>query len=145
MLSVSVHKIIKDVEIPKYQTAGSSGFDIASAVSTVIPPGECVQVPTGLAFAVQQGFELQIRPRGGFSLKNKAMIANTPGTVDSDYRGEVFVLIRNLGDQPIEIKKGQRIAQGVVVPVLQANLVERKQWDVKETERGDGSLGSTGE
>jgi dUTP pyrophosphatase len=145
MLSVKVYKIIPNVEIPKYQTEGASGFDLAAATTVTIPPGKCVQVPTGLAFAIPPGFELQIRPRGGFSFKNKAMIANTPGTVDADYRGEVFILMRNLDDKPLEIKQGQRIAQGVIIPVLQAHLVETKEWDVSETGRGDGSLGSTGE
>lgn len=145
MITVKFHKLIKDVETPKYQTEGASGFDIPAAVATVIPPGECVQIPTGLAFSVPPGFELQIRPRGGFSFKNKAMIANTPGTVDSDYRGEVFILMRNLDDKPLRIKQNQRIAQGVIVPVLQGNLIETQEWDAGETERGDGSLGSTGE
>jgi dUTP pyrophosphatase len=145
MLTVKVHKLIPSVEIPKYATEGSSGFDLAAAVDITVPPGQCIQVPTGLAFAIPSGFELQIRPRGGFSFHNKAMIANTPGTVDSDYRGGVFILIRNLGDETLHIKQGQRIAQGIVLPVLQAHFSEEKDWDPKETKRGIGALGSTGE
>lgn len=132
--------------LPAYQTGGAAGFDLAAA----IPEGESWHlaplarrlVPTGLAFAVPPGFEAQIRPRSGLAFKHGISIVNAPGTIDSDYRGEVQVLLVNLGDQPWSFTRGERIAQCIIAPVLQARLLPVATLD--ETARGAGGFGSTG-
>jgi dUTP pyrophosphatase len=140
--SVNVKRLNPDAIIPEYQTSGAAGFDFHSTEELVIMPGDTALVGTGLAFAVPDGFELQVRPRSGLSAKTGLRVANAPGTVDSDYRGEVKIILSNTAHVPSVIKKGDRIAQGVLCPVYQANLnlVE----DLDETERGIGAFGSTG-
>lgn len=127
---------------PEYKTSGSAGFDLACAEKFNIRPGETVAVPTGLAFEVPQGFELQIRPRSGISLKTNLLVVL--GTVDSDYRGEVAIICKNIGKEILGFDEGSRLAQGVLSPVVQSNLTEVVGKDLSDTERGCGGFGSTG-
>jgi dUTP pyrophosphatase len=130
--------------LPSPTTEGSAGVDLRAAISEpiLIRPGERLVVPTGLRIAVPLGFEAQIRPRSGLALRHGISIPNAPGTIDSDYRGEIRVILVNLGDVPFEIRRGDRIAQLVVAPVVQAEWVEVETLD--ETERGSGGFGHTG-
>lgn len=144
-MKVQIKKLHPDAVIPKYQTKGASGFDLHALEDINIFSGETKLVKTGLAVAVQEGYELQVRPRSGVSLKTTLRVANAPGTVDSDYRGEVCIIITNTDATPSQrhqIKKGDRIAQGVVCPVVQAELEQVSELD--ETVRGSGGFGSTG-
>ncbi len=133
-----------DLELPTYQTPGSAGMDLRAAVSEPIrlEPGQRIPVPTGLKIAVPMGYEAQIRPRSGLALKKGLTVVNTPGTIDSDYRGEVGVLLVNLGRQTVVIERGMRIAQMVIAPIRQVELLLVDELD--ETERGEGGFGSTG-
>jgi dUTP pyrophosphatase len=132
--------------LPAYQTAGAAGFDLAAAIPEGAPialaPGERRLVPTGLIFALPEGFEAQIRPRSGLALKHGVTVANAPGTVDSDYRGEIQVLLVNLGREAWSFARGERIAQCVIAPVTQARLTVTDE--VGATRRGTGGFGSTG-
>lgn len=175
---VKVKKLHPDAVIPKYAKPGDSGFDLVAVEDVIVRPGQTVQVPTGLAFSIPEGWELQVRPRSGISKNTKLRVSNAPGTVDCSYRGEVGVLIDNImvpifhirhdgrlavksnarlhtlteknnyfyaGNLPegsYIIKKGDRIAQGVIVPVGIADFEESDELD--ETERGTGAYGSTG-
>lgn len=134
------------LELPSYETEGSAGMDIRAAVpeikSMIISPNQRALVPTGLVFEIPKGFEVQIRPRSGLAFKNGITCLNTPGTIDSDYRGEIKVLLINLGAEEFEITRGMRIAQMIVAPVTQANLNEVGK--LGDTERGAGGFGSTG-
>ncbi len=134
----------QDLEIPRYMTAGASGMDLCAAVEDVktIMPGEIDLVPSGLMVAVPAGYELQIRPRSGLAAKQGIGILNSPGTIDSDYRGEIKVIIINLGHEPYRINRHDRIAQMVLCPVLRAELLETDQ--LPATERSDGGFGHTG-
>jgi len=127
--------------LPKYMTDGSSGADLYSSSDICIEPFDVSLVPTGIRVQIPSGYEIQIRPRSGFSLKNKILILNTPGTIDSDYRGEIKVIMFNLNREKFCIKRGDRIAQMVVAKVEKANFVEDK---IDDTERGDGGFGHTG-
>lgn len=135
-----------DLPLPGYETAGAAGMDLRAAVPEdrplVIVPGRRALVPTGLIFEIPDGFEGQIRPRSGLALKHGITCLNTPGTVDSDYRGEVKVLLVNLGDEDCPITRGMRIAQIVFARVEQASIEERSLAGT--TERGSGGFGSTG-
>ena len=132
--------------LPAYETAGSAGMDIRAAVPDdkplVIKPGKRALVPTGFVFEIPQGFEVQVRPRSCLALKNGITCLNTPGTIDSDYRGEVQVLLVNLGEEKFVVERGMRIAQLVVAPVVQAQVEERELATM--TDRGAGGFGSTG-
>ncbi|ADK99540.1 dUTP diphosphatase [Brevundimonas subvibrioides] len=132
--------------LPAYETAGSAGMDLRAAVPEDAPitlePGARALVPTGLKIALDQGWEAQIRPRSGLALKHGISAPNTPGTIDSDYRGEVGVILINLGQEPFVIRRGERIAQMVIAAVAQATVVEVKTLD--DTARGAGGFGSTG-
>jgi dUTP pyrophosphatase len=130
--------------LPIYATAGSAGADVVAAVAKplVLPPGARVAIPTGFAVALPSGWELQVRPRSGLALRDGVTVANAPGTIDSDYRGEIKVILVNLGGEPYEVKRGDRIAQLVLAPVRQAAFVETHA--LADTERGDGGFGSTG-
>jgi dUTP pyrophosphatase len=130
--------------LPRYATAGAAGADVVAAVADelVLPPGGRAAVPTGFVVAVPVGYEMQVRPRSGLALRHGVTVANAPGTVDSDYRGEVMVILVNLGSEPYTVRRGDRIAQLVVAPVVQAEVVERATLD--PTARGDGGFGSTG-
>ncbi|WP_119257388.1 dUTP diphosphatase [Shinella zoogloeoides] len=134
------------IELPAYETSGAAGMDLRAAVATDAPltlePGKRALVPTGFVFEIPHGFEAQIRPRSGLAFKNGITCLNTPGTIDSDYRGEVKVLIVNLGEEPFVIERGMRIAQMVIAPVTQVAVREASQ--ASETTRGAGGFGSTG-
>jgi dUTP pyrophosphatase len=128
--------------LPDYASDGAAGMDICAAESLTLKVGKRAAVATGFAFAIPMGYEVQVRPRSGLALKHGITCLNTPGTVDSDYRGEVKVILANLGDEDFAIARGDRIAQLVVAPVTQAAMVEVEALD--ETARGSGGFGSTG-
>ena len=136
----------KDLPLPTYQTASSAGLDLQAAIAPqttlMIEPGCRELVPTGLAIELPEGFEAQIRPRSGLALKKGVTLVNTPGTIDADYRGEIGVIVINHGAEPFEIVRGDRIAQMIVAPVVQARLVEVD--DLSSSDRGAGGFGSTG-
>ena len=144
MTKIQIKKLSKSVSIPKYETSGSSGMDIAAHIekNITINPGEKTLVSTGFSIAIPRGYEVQIRPRSGLAAKKNITVLNTPGTIDADYRGEIKVILINLGKEKFIIENGERIAQMVVCPVVQANLEEVK--DLSDTERGLGGFGSTG-
>ena len=131
-----------DAVLPRYQTAGSAGMDICSTEEVVLGPLERRLVPTGLRVAIPQGYEGQVRPRSGLALKMGVTMVNTPGTIDSDYRGEIKCILINLSSESVRLEKGERIAQLVIVPVAQAELAVVD--DLDGTERGEGGFGSTG-
>lgn len=133
-----------DIPVPRYMTDGSSGMDLHAAVdsSIIALPGEVVLVPTGLLVAVPNGYELQIRPRSGLALNHGIGILNSPGTIDADYRGEIKVIMINLGQTPFEVKRNDRIAQMILCPVHRAIIVETDE--LPPTERSDGGFGHTG-
>lgn len=131
-----------DLPMPTYETIGSAGMDIRAAEALTIGPGKRELVGTGFAFAIPTGYEVQVRPRSGLALKKGVSVLNTPGTIDSDYRGEIKVILANLGEETFEVVRGDRIAQIVVAPVQRGNLVEVDNLD--ETDRGAGGFGSTG-
>jgi dUTP pyrophosphatase len=128
--------------MPAYATSGAAGMDITAAESLTLHPGKRHAVATGFAFAIPDGYEVQVRPRSGLALKHGITCLNTPGTIDSDYRGEVKVILANLGDEDFVINTGDRIAQIVVAPVTQGMMIEVDALD--DTERGTGGFGSTG-
>lgn len=136
----------RDMPLPAYETAGAAGMDLRAAVAQgeplVLSPGDRTLMPTGFVFEIPEGFEAQIRPRSGLAFKNGVTCLNTPGTIDSDYRGEVKVLLVNLGHEPFEISRGMRIAQMVIAPVVQVRVSEIS--DASQTTRGAGGFGSTG-
>ncbi|MBR57493.1 MAG: dUTP diphosphatase [Myxococcales bacterium] len=136
-----------DLELPSYATPGSAGMDLRACLSQderpwSLAPGERKAVPTGLAIAVPPNYEAQIRPRSGLALRDGVTCLNTPGTIDSDYRGEIRVILANLGQDVFTINHGDRIAQLVLSPIVQAVLVPVDELD--ETSRGSGGFGSTG-
>jgi dUTP pyrophosphatase len=137
-------KIQDGVTLPKYKTCGSAGADICAFIKEpiVLKKGERFAVPTGLSFEIPDGFEIQIRPRSGLALNHGVTCLNAPGTIDSDYRGEIKVVLINLGDKDFEINNGDRIAQMVVAPVVQCNFEVVKE--LSSTVRGEGGFGSTG-
>ncbi len=148
MIEVHIQRLPhgEGLALPVYQTAGSAGMDLAAALAEDAPlslaPGARALVPTGLAFAIPDGFEMQLRPRSGLAHKHGITVLNTPGTIDSDYRGEVQVMLINHGDAPFVIARGERIAQAVIASVVQAAMVEVQTLD--NTARGSGGFGSTG-
>ena len=134
----------EDLPLPKYMTAGSSGMDVYAAVKEpiTIQPREFDMIPLGIKIAIPDGYEAQIRPRSGLAAKNGIGMLNSPGTIDSDYRGEIKVILFNFGKTPFVINRGDRIAQMVIAPVTRASLNEQKELD--DTPRGDGGFGHTG-
>jgi|TARA_B100000768_G_C11080254_1_gene290485 dUTP pyrophosphatase len=142
-------KILKNgfgLPLPKYESEGAAGMDLLAAIDAIkkikILPGRAEMIPTGIAVALPLGFEAQIRPRSGLAAKNGITILNSPGTIDSDYRGEVSAMLINHSKINFEIERGMRIAQMVITPVVQFNLIETQ--DLDKTERGGGGFGSTG-
>jgi len=131
-----------DLELPAYATDGAAGMDVLAAEDVALPPGGRHAVATGLAMAVPDGFELQVRPRSGLALKHGISLPNTPGTIDSDYRGELKIILINLGDREFAVRRGDRIAQLVLAPVVRASWLKVDELD--ETTRGEGGFGSTG-
>ncbi len=142
MIKILIKRLSKEISLPKYETSGSSGMDLGSNIDANISPGKIAIIPTGLALSIPKGFEAQIRPRSGLAAKKKISVLNTPGTIDSDYRGEIKVILINLGEEIFKIEKGLRIAQMVFCPIVQAQF--REVDDLNETERGKGGFGSTG-
>jgi dUTP pyrophosphatase len=132
------------LDLPSYQTAGSAGLDLRAAVTepVVLAPGARTLVPTGLKLAIPQGYEGQVRPRSGLALKYGLSVLNSPGTIDSDYRGEVKVILANLGAEPFTVERGMRVAQLVIAACVQMTLSEVQQLGV--TARGEGGFGHTG-
>ncbi|MEC7305983.1 MAG: dUTP diphosphatase [Pseudomonadota bacterium] len=132
------------LSLPSYATAGAAGMDVEAAVEAdiVLSPGARTAVPSGLAMAIPAGFEMQVRPRSGLALKHGVTVANAPGTIDSDYRGEVKIMLVNHGEADFTITRGMRIAQLVVAPVSLARLAVADRLET--TDRGDGGFGSTG-
>jgi len=134
-----------DLPLPAYETAGAAGMDLRASVgeeSVILAPGARAMVPTGLAIALPEGFEAQVRPRSGLAIKHGITQLNTPGTIDSDYRGELKVILINHGQEPFTVAHGDRIAQLVIAPVIQAVWAELETLD--ETSRGSAGFGSTG-
>ena len=134
----------KDLPLPAYQTNGAAGMDLCAALNDfiVIEPGDFTAIPTGLSIALPAGLEAQIRPRSGLAFKHGITVLNSPGTIDSDYRGEIKIALINHGKSPVTISHGMRIAQMVITQTIQAQLQPADQLD--ETERGTGGFGSTG-
>ncbi|MGU3314204.1 dUTP diphosphatase [Sphingomonas sp. M6A6_1c] len=128
--------------LPAYATAGAAGMDVVAAEAMTLAPGARAAVATGFAIAIPEGYEVQVRPRSGLAIKHGITCLNTPGTIDSDYRGEVKVILINLGDAPFPIARGERIAQLVPAPVQRATLAIVDALD--DTDRGSGGFGSTG-
>jgi dUTP pyrophosphatase len=141
---VQIRRLRPDAIVPRYQTADAAGMDLHAALDQPmqVAPGAVVAVPTGLAMAIPRGWEGQVRPRSGLARNHAVTVANAPGTLDSDYRGPVMVLLINLGREPFTIEHGDRVAQLVIAPVAQAELVEVDE--LSATERGAGGFGSTG-
>ena len=134
----------KDIPLPAYATGGAAGMDICAAVDNDLTlwPGARIAVPTGLAMAIDNGYEVQLRPRSGLALKNGVSLANAPGTIDSDYRGEVKVILVNLSDTDFVVSRGMRIAQMVIAPVTRCHI--ETVSELADTLRGDDGFGSTG-
>jgi len=141
---VQIRRLRPDAIVPRYQTADAAGMDLHAALEQPmqIAAGAVAAVPTGLAMAIPRGYEGQVRPRSGLARKHAVTVANAPGTVDSDYRAEVMVLLINLGREPYTIQPSDRVAQMVIAQVAQAELVEVEE--LSATERGSGGFGSTG-
>ena len=144
MTEILIKRLSKDVALPKYETEGSSGLDLAANTNKQIKilPGKSEIISTGLAVAIPKDFEIQIRPRSGLAAKNQISVLNTPGTIDADYRGELKVILINLSDKVFVVEKGLRIAQMVLCPVVKAKLKE--VTELENTKRGSGGFGSTG-
>ena len=130
------------LELPQYATDGAAGMDVLAAEDFTLPPGGRHAVATGLALAIPPGYEIQVRPRSGLALKHGITVPNTPGTIDSDYRGELKVILINHGGQNFAIRRGDRVAQLVLAPVVRASWLKVDELD--ETQRGEGGFGSTG-
>ncbi len=143
-VSLQILSHARDMALPSYATPGSAGVDLAAAIETplILPPGGRVAVPTGIALALPEGWEGQVRPRSGLALKHGVTVLNSPGTIDADYRGEIRIILANFGDAPFTISRGVRIAQLVIAPVSRAEW--RVVADLSRTGRGAGGFGSTG-
>ena len=144
MTKILIKRLSKKVQLPKYETSGSSGLDLGANINSDLDllPGKSAIIPTGLSVSIPQGYEIQIRPRSGIAAKKNVTVLNTPGTVDSDYRGEIKVILINLGKLSFTVEKGDRIAQMVICPVIKAKLKEVE--DLNTSSRGEGGFGSTG-
>ena len=144
MTKILIKRLSKSVPLPKYETEGASGMDLMANIDRIIEiqPGKTAIIPTGLSVSIPKNYEMQIRPRSGLAAKNQISVLNTPGTIDSDYRGELKVILINLSNKIFKIEKGLRIAQMVLCPVIKAILKEVDE--LEETDRGSGGLGSTG-
>lgn len=141
-MTLAFKKIHPDAVLPAYAHPSDAGMDLRSVADIVIAPGKRALVPTGLVMLLPPGYEAQVRPRSGLALKHGVTVLNTPGTIDSGYRGEVGVILANFGDADFQVKKGDKIAQAVIAPVTQPEIVETDIVD--ETDRGEGGFGSTG-
>ena len=147
-IPVNIHQLphAAGLPLPAYQTAHAAGLDLLAAVPDSAPlmlaPGKHAMVPTGFAIALPEGFEAQVHPRSGLAAKHGVTVLNSPGTIDADYRGEIQVILINHGAEPFTIRRGERIAQMVIAPVVQATLVP--VTSLSSTDRGSGGFGSTG-
>mgnify|MGYP000282739182 CR=1 FL=1 len=144
MIKVQIKKLDPKAKIPEYKTEGASGVDIMALLENKITldPGESKIIPTGLSIAIPDDLEIQIRPRSGLAAKSNVSVLNTPGTIDSDYRGEIKIILINHGNEKFDVKNGDRIAQMVLMPVLKFKFEEVNKLD--DTIRGSGGFGSTG-
>lgn len=145
MNNVNVKCIVSQgAVLPEYKTKGSAGADVCAFLTepVIIEKGKSVMLPTGLFFEIPAGYEIQVRPRSGLAAKNGITVLNTPGTIDSDYRGELKIILINLGSEDFTVNNGDRIAQIILAPVIQANFESVNV--ISETERGSGGFGSTG-
>jgi len=144
MIKVLIKKLYPEVQIPAYKTNGASGMDLMAFIKEpiILKPRTSCLVPTGIALAFPEDFEIQIRPRSGLAAKNSISVLNTPGTIDSDYRGEIKIILFNHGNIDFKINNNDRIAQMILTPVIKMQLDEVK--DLPETVRGEGGFGSTG-
>ena len=144
MVKVLIKKLSPEVELPSYKTSGASGMDLMAFIksSILIKPKTSCLIPTGLSMAFSEDYEVQIRPRSGLAAKNNISVLNTPGTIDSDYRGEIKVIIYNHGNKDFVVNNKDRIAQMVLTPVIKMELQETNE--LPETIRGEGGFGSTG-
>ena len=144
MVKVLIKKLFPEVQLPSYKTSGASGMDLMAFIKssiTIKPKTSCL-IPTGLSVAFSENYEVQIRPRSGLAAKNNISVLNTPGTIDSDYRGEIKIIIYNHGNKDFLVNNGDRIAQMILTPVVKMELEETN--DLPETIRGEGGFGSTG-
>ena len=144
MVKILVKKFDKNIKLPSYKTFGSSGMDLLAYLKNkiTINPGKTAAIPTGIAVAIPKNYEIQIRPRSGLAAKRSISVLNTPGTVDSDYRGEIKIILINLSKKSFVVKSGDRVAQMILCPVARGKLKEVK--NLPRTTRGEGGFGSTG-
>ena len=144
MTKVLIKRLSKDIELPKYETNSSSGMDLSANIEKEIKiePGKISIIPTGISVAIPKNFEIQIRPRSGLAAKSQVSVLNSPGTIDADYRGELKVILINLSNKTFVVKKGARIAQMVLCPIVRVVFKEVDSLDI--TGRGAGGFGSTG-
>ena len=144
MVKILVKKFDKNIKLPTYETSGSSGMDLVAYIKNkiTIKPGKTAMISTGIAVAIPKNYEIQIRPRSGLAAKKGISVLNTPGTVDSDYRGEIKIILINLSKESFVVKSGDRVAQMILCPVVRAMLSEVK--NLPKTIRGKGGFGSTG-
>ena len=143
MVKILVKKFDKNIKLPTYKTSGSSGMDLVAYIKNkiTINPGKTAMIPTGIAVAVPKNYEIQIRPRSGLAAKKSISVLNTPGTIDSDYRGEIIIILINLSKKSFVVKSGDRVAQMILCPVAKGKLQEVK--NLPKTVRGKGGFGST--
>jgi len=144
MVKILVKKLSKKIKLPSYKTSGSSGMDLAAYIKKkiTIRSGKTAIIPTGISVAIPQNYEIQIRPRSGLAAKNGISVLNTPGTIDADYRGEIKIILINLGKKSFLIKSGDRVAQMILSPIAKGKINEVK--NLPKTLRGKGGFGSTG-
>jgi len=142
MLKLKVKRIRKDVTLPEYKTEGASGFDLSSSINFLLKAGEFAVIPTGLIIEVPPGYEAQVRSRSGLAANNGIGVLNSPGTIDSDYRGEIKIVLFNFSDRDFNIRKGDRIAQMVVSKIERVKIIQVE--DISGSERGTQGFGSTG-
>ena len=144
MTEILIKRLSNYINLPRYETEGSSGMDLSANINSniVIEPGDSTIIPTGISVSIPKNFEIQIRPRSGLAAKNQISVLNTPGTIDADYRGEIKVILINLGKKKFVVEKGSRIAQMVLCPIAKAKI--REVENLEKTDRGSGGFGSTG-
>ena len=144
MVKILVKRFDKNIKLPKYKTSGSSGMDVVENIRSkiIIKPGKTAIIPTGIAVAIPKNYEIQIRPRSGLAAKNSISVLNTPGTIDSDYRGEIKIILINLGKKIFVVESGDRIAQIILCPIVKGKFKEVRI--LPKSLRGKGGFGSTG-
>ena len=144
MTEVLIKRLSKNIELPKYETNGSSGMDLSANIQKQIKiePGKTSIIPTGISVSIPKNFEIQIRSRSGLAAKSQISVLNSPGTIDADYRGELKVILINLGNKTFVVERGTRIAQMVLCPIIKAKFKEVD--NLEDTDRGSGGFGSTG-